>query len=490
MKIAVIGGGISGLSAAYYLKKFSLPISEIVLYEASNRFGGWIDSKKASINQETVFLEKGPRTLRLATGELKEINSIKLAKDLNLSSDIEIISKNHPASVNRYIYFNGRINAIKPKLIGKTPLMSKGLLRYLFKELRSPKRDSSVQDETIWSFISRRLDPDIAENLIDPVFKGITGGDIRNLSAAALLKTFYEYENNFGSISKGAFDKAKNPKSESYEKYQDLLELRDEYKHQSVWRFKDGMHKLTERLADELSKYDNVKLCLNDPVQSLNVKKETKEKSMTITSKNSQQDFDLVISSVYSKLNNQFLPDEFASLKENLAKIDAVDMVVINFLFKENVLPLKGFGYLVPSSQKSPILGCIFDSVFNRPQEKNTCLTVMMGGAWFDEYLKNKSSDEILSLALSEIRKHLDLKVEPDYQEISILKEAIPQYRVGHLQLLDQIKCQLKEYDLNERLYLTGFSYDGIGINDCIFNARKLVQDELINNSIIKNLLK
>lgn len=95
MKIAIIGGGISGLSTAYYIKKFSLPVSEvllnfifkwtkknkfikIVLYEASNRFGGWIDSKKTNINDETVFLEKGPRTLRLATGELKEINSIKL----------------------------------------------------------------------------------------------------------------------------------------------------------------------------------------------------------------------------------------------------------------------------------------------------------------------------------------------------------------------------------------------------------------------------
>lgn len=92
------------------------------------------------------------------------------------------------------------------------------------------------------------------------------------------------------------------------------MELRDEYKHQSVWRFKDGMHKLTERLADELSKYDNVKLCLNDPVQSLNVKKETKEKSMTITSKNSQQDFDLVISSVYSKRNQFFFSINFSLL--------------------------------------------------------------------------------------------------------------------------------------------------------------------------------
>lgn len=81
------------------------------------------------------------------------------------------------------------------------------------------------------------------------------------------------------------------------------MELRDNYKHQSVWRFKNGMQKLTERLAEDLSKYDNVKLCLNDPVQSISTKNNTKEKSMRVTSRSSKQDFDIIISSVYSRRN-------------------------------------------------------------------------------------------------------------------------------------------------------------------------------------------
>ncbi|CAF0738300.1 unnamed protein product [Brachionus calyciflorus] len=490
MKVAIIGGGISGLSTAYYIKKLALPVSEIIIYEASNRFGGWIDSKKISINNESVYLEKGPRTLRLSTGELKEINSIKLANDLDLGSSVEIISKEHPAATNRYIYFNNQINILKPKLFGKTPLMSKGMLRLVYNEFRNPPRDPSVQDESIWSFISRRVDREIADNLLDPVFKGITGGDIKYLSAATLLKTFYKYESNFGSISRGAFNAAKSPLNQFDERYQDLVKLKENYRGQSVWRLKDGMQTLTQRLAETLSKDDNVKLSLNDPIQSIKVDHSKKEKSIKLTSKNSEQDVDIVISSIYSKLNNKFLPDKYEELKKFLSKIDAVNMVVVNFVFKEDVLPFKGFGYLVPSNQKSPILGCIFDSVFNKPDQKNTCLTVMLGGAWFDEYLKNKTSDEILNMAYIEIRKHLNLKVEPDYHEIAILKEAIPQYKVGHLKLLDKIKDSLKEHDLNERLYLTGFSYDGIGLNDCIFNARKLVQEDLMNNSLIKNLLK
>lgn len=95
-------------------------------------------------------------------------------------------------------------------MFGKSELLPNGLLRYLLKEFRAPTRDKSVEDESIWSFISRRIDPRIADNLVDPVFKGITGGDIKYLSTAALLKNFYEYEKDFGSISKGVYKKAKS----------------------------------------------------------------------------------------------------------------------------------------------------------------------------------------------------------------------------------------------------------------------------------------
>ncbi len=94
---------------------------------------------------------------------------------------------------------------------------------------------------------------------------------------------------------------------------------------------------------------------------------------------------------------------------------------MINFYFDQNVLPIHGFGYLVPTNQKSPILGCIFDSVFNDSSQNNTVLTVMMGGAWYDQ-IASHDSQSLVQLAYSELRKHLNLKVEPKYNEISILK--------------------------------------------------------------------
>ncbi len=171
------------------------------------------------------------------------------------------------------------------------------------------------------------------------------------------------------------------------------------------------------------------------------------------------------------------LPEEYSRLKELLARIECVNMVIVNLFFKQNVLPINGFGYLVPTKEKSPILGCIFDSVFNRPDQTGTTLTTMLGGAWYEEFIGSLNPDQIYDLAFAELRRHLGLKCDPDVKEVTILKNAIPQYRVGHQELLKKIHSSVVENGLGDRLFLTGNTYDGIGVNDSIFNAKKLVQD-------------
>ncbi len=103
----------------------------------------------------------------------------------------------------------------------------------------------------------------------------------------------------------------------------------------------------------------------------------------------------------------------------------------------------------------------------------------MLGGAWFKETIGNKTPDQIYDLAFSELRKHLNLNIEPDVQEVTVLEEAIPQYKVGHPQLIEKIYKSLADSNLDGKLFLTGNTYDGIGVNDCIFGSRKLVQNIL-----------
>lgn len=477
MKVGIIGGGISGLSTAYYIQKLGLPVSEIIIYEASSKFGGWIDSKKISYKDDEVYFEKGPRTLRIATGELKELNSLQLASDLGMGSKIELIPKTHPASLNRYIYSNDKINAVSASLFKKSEILPKRLISYLWNEFTAPKRSDQVEDESIWSFIARRLSPDVADNLVDPLFKGICGGDIKTLSAATMVKNFYEFEKEKGSIIKGALSRDKSHELLALEEqFKELVEQRENFKNQSVWRVETGMSDLINKMVEKLA--DNeVRLLLNEPVQSLSQIEGTNQ--IEIRSKNSVENVDFVVSSVYSKHLAQMLPSDYTQLKDQLSEIECVNMAIVNLYFKSKVLPVRGFGYLVPTKEKSPILGCIFDSVFNKPEQNNTVLTTMLGGAWFNETIGNKSNDQIYDLAYSELRKHLNLKDEPDIQEVSVLNEAIPQYKVGHPQLLKKIYKSLEESNLNGRLFLTGNTYDGIGVNDCIFGSRKLVQNVL-----------
>ncbi len=91
---------------------YFLSIEKIVIYESSSKFGGWIDTKKIDYKGHQVHFEKGPRTLRIATGELKELNSLQMAQDLGLETNIDLIPKSHPASKNRYIYLNNKMTSI------------------------------------------------------------------------------------------------------------------------------------------------------------------------------------------------------------------------------------------------------------------------------------------------------------------------------------------------------------------------------------------
>lgn len=480
MKVAILGGGVSGLSAAHYLKRFAVPVSQVVVFEASSRFGGWIDSKKVEHSNRSFVFEKGPRTLRISTGEIKEINSIQMAMELDMNSeDIDLVSQKHPAALNRYIYMNGQVNRVELKMFGKSNLLSQSITSLVWKEMTTKSRNPlEVTDESIASFVSRRFSPEVAANMADPVMKGICGGDINQLSASSLLKKFYDYEALKGSVIKGVFSKAKYA-SEVKEGtiYPDLTTLRGDFKGYSVWRVRKGLEELTDRIRASLPS-DKFKLLTNERVKSL----EFSDTSPTVkvNTERQQYDADIVISSLNSQYLANILPPSYSTLRDQLNSIQNVNMAIVNFFFKKNVLKVQGFGYLVPTKENSPILGCIFDSIFNDPVDDYSVMTVMMGGQWFDQFIGNKSNEEIYQMALGELKKQLNLEENPDYYEVTVLKDAIPQYKVGHEALLGNIASSLKSLKIDDRLHLLGNSFEGIGVNDCIFNARKLVQHKLV----------
>jgi len=153
-----------------------------------------------------------------------------------------------------------------------------------------------------------------------------------------------------------------------------------------------------------------------------------------------------------------------------LSAIPFVDVGVVNLEFKGNVLDSNGFGFLVPSNQSDPILGCIFDTCTFR-QGDRTILTVMMGGAWYEQLFKDSTEQELEAVALKTVCRILGISNQPVRTKTKILRKCIAQYTVGHLSRVEQARAIIQEEKLP--MCLVGSSYDGVGINDTILSARR-----------------
>jgi oxygen-dependent protoporphyrinogen oxidase len=187
MKVCIVGGGITGLSAAWFLKKRH-PNAQITLLEKTNRLGGWIQT-----SYENGFLfEKGPRTFQIG----RSPTLLLLLEELGLK-----IIQSDPSAAKRYLFYNNKLKEIR----SFWPL----LLPYAIREFFLPSK--KVEDESIYDFACRRFSPKIAELFFDPLTLGIFAGDIKKLSMKACFPTFLQWEQEKGSLLKGLL---KAPKKE------------------------------------------------------------------------------------------------------------------------------------------------------------------------------------------------------------------------------------------------------------------------------------
>ncbi len=164
---------------------------------------------------------------------------------------------------------------------------------------------------------------------------------------------------------------------------------------------------------------------------------------------------------------------DYPSLASKLAELPYTTLIILNIGFHNSILPFKGFGYLVPSKWKLPILGCVWDSCIFPQQNKGnqTRLTVMMGGHHYPE-IEQISDAELINKALQFLQKHLYINAKPQVIQIKKAYRAIPQFQVGHELWKKNIQeeCQA----CLPRLTLSGSAWSGVSINDCVAYARQL----------------
>jgi len=518
--IAIFGGGITGLASAYYLSK-SLPDATITIYEAGPRIGGWLSSKQLEVDDGTVLFEAGPRTLRPhGNGVL----AATLVHELNLQNETIFTYNSSPAAINRFLYYPDHMVQVPMPQLGLfnlvTTLLSepafKGILWQLSRELMIAPRDEDMQDESIGDFFSRRLSSNLVDRVMSAVIHGIYAGDVYQLSAKSLFPRQWRDELAEGSILGGMvkstiegpeMSKTELLFMESMKKLRrPEPELLRKFSRTNVFTFRRGLSQLVEALADHLRLKKNVHFLTNTGVESVSLQPDNKV-SVHVRSTGSlqthQEAENPTTESIHNYAISTLAPAHLSkitsnrSLSSSLDAIPAVTVMTVVMYFRTPNLHPDGFGYLIPLAtpfDQNPerALGVVFDTSYSPPPNsegvqgmegpaqddvhtRGTKLTVMLGGHYWADWPVYPSEEEGLEMARAVVRRHLGITEEPAAHLVTLQKDCIPQYTVGHEQRLTNIRAQLlKQY--KGKLRVAGNWARGVGVNDCLRSAWDVVQ--------------
>ncbi|XP_011873466.1 PREDICTED: protoporphyrinogen oxidase [Vollenhovia emeryi] len=477
----ILGGGISGLSAAYYAVN-EARLSSVILLEASSRLGGWIRSKSSPSG---AIFEQGPRTIR--PFDIAGENTLNLIEDLQLNDKLISINVSHPVAANRLIYMDGALHRLPNSLktLFKTPsLLDRPLISHIWRDLSAPR--VSKEDESVYSFVQRRLGQDIADNMISPLICGIYAGDAREISvkSVAMFKSMFEAEQKHGSIVKGMLTKQlKKLSSKSQDRNNETkgdagdksavesltLAERARMEHWVLWGLQGGLEQLPRALAENI-KGRGVKVQTEKRCDKLTFKSDRVE----LLVNGEPQECSRVISSLSAKDLAELLREQHPALSAELKAIPTVTMGIVNLEFEGNVLPLQATGFLVPPKENLPLLGVFFDSCLF--PGSSTVLTIMMGGLWFEKYFgPDPPTEQLLTTAIDHTKNILQIEEEPIAHNVAVLRDCIPQHVVGHDARVKRIHDYISAHHIP--LALCGSSYQGVGVIDVILSAKQAVRD-------------
>jgi len=450
-RVAIIGGGISGLAVLNYLKSGDNAI-HVDLFEKSNRLGGTIGTDR--IDGYTCdwgpngFLDREPATL-------------ELVDDLGLSDKLV---RAKPRAEKRFVFRSGRLHPVSPHPVKflTSPLLSiKGRLRVLLEPFVGKKTDS--EDETVFDFAARRIGSEAAEILVDPMVSGIFGGDARRSSLRACFPRMVQMEEEYGSLVKALIAKKKQGSSGGPSGPTGRLTS-----------FENGLYTLIERFHE---KYDE-HISFETNVETI---RQRADGYSVITETGSFDQYNAVILATPSYTAADILKSISSRLHDLLNSIPYAPMAVCCFGYTRDRVKrdLDGFGFLVPHIERRDILGSIWtSSIFpDQAPPESHLLRTMLGGFGNDS-IAEMSEDDLVEIASRELQSILGLPPAPGFIRVFKWKRAIPQYMIGHTDKMRDIESILHR---NHGIYLVGNAYTGVGLNDCVLGSRRVAESIILS---------
>ena len=451
MKVAIIGGGLTGLSSAYYMGK-AFPDWEIHVLESSNRWGGKVQTKR----RDGYVVEVGPDSY-LA----RKTSMTDLVQELGLG---DTLVRN--ATGESYIYHQGQMKPIPGGSIIGIPteflpfamsslLSWSGKLRAgldIFKKPYPGNKDMSID-----AFFRYHLGDELVDVLIEPLLAGIYGGDLKRLSLLGTFPEFRQLEQKHGNLVKGMMAMQGMRKQSGAATEGQFSQLTG------------GLESLVDALVEQMPK--NVSLHTSTEVLSISYT----DKRYTVQTQNGTDSYDhLVITTPPKAYEKFFVGDEkFEDLRHMEQSSCAI--VIMSLPKSAFTKPLQGTGFVITRSTETPLTACTYISSKwpqTTPQDK-VVLRVFLGKPT-DSTVDTHSEEELCALALSEIRKILGFKGDPEWTEVVRLQKSMPQYEVDHKERVATVMTHVAEH--YPGLALIGTPFKGVGMPDGIKQAYELVE--------------
>jgi len=454
--IVIIGGGLTGLTTAHYLKKAGVSVAVI---EKENRTGGVIDSH----SEKGFLFESGPNTGVISWPEVAELFE-------ELEPDCKHITAD-PEAKRRLIWKGKKWHAIPSGLIPAitTPLFT---LKDKFRVLGEPWRKPGTNPmENLSDFVKRRLGKSFLDYTVDPFVSGVYAGKTDYLIPKYALPKLYSLEQEYGSFIKGSMAKAKEKK--------DNPRLQKATK--EVFSAKGGLKNLTKALAKSVGEKDILTGCndtnINRSDKGYITKTRCIEKDIEISS-------DFVITTTGAYTLPKLLPFINSETLKPITNLQYAKIVQVILGYKKwKGCDIKAFGGLVPSIEKRKILGVLFTSSFfkDRAPEDGALLSVFMGGTRMPEQF-DMHDDEIIEILRKEIPDMMKLDTfNPDMIKIFRYSHAIAQYGADSKERFKTIEELEKEYP---GLILAGSMRNGIGMADRIKQASTIAKSIIIHKNV------
>lgn len=458
-RIAIIGGGIAGLTAAYELSRLASngAAIEAVLFEASPRLGGIVET----VREGGFVIECGPDAWVTEKPWARE-----LAEELGLADEL---MPSNDATRKTYVLMDGQLKAMPDGMRMMVPsnlhaldqselfsIEAKADFHVEIDRAADLKAAAPQQDESIAAFVQRHFGKEVLDTIGAPLLRGVFGGDVTKLSVRAVMAPFVAMEREHGSLIAAMQANAAASKKHPPAIFTTL---------------RSGLGTLVDSMIATIPK-DWIRL--GTKIHSVSHHNDIWELKTSST----EESFDALMMAAPAHTARQLLTpiDDRAA---ELIEMDASSAVVVAFGYP-NATSLHtppGFGFLVPQGSGSRLLACTFmDQKFGHRVPQNGKLIRAFFGGDAAERLMRCGNDEVSSIARLELAHILGPLPEPQVTVVRRWPKSLPQYAVGHLERMKELDERIRSLG---GLYLLGNGYRGVGLPDLIRDARTAAQQSI-----------